>query len=86
MKDKSFIEFIEIPDRKTKTKNFYIRDNVLNILGYVNFFPQWRKYVFTPVKATVVIFDSNCLREIADFTEKQTNEWKETIKKEKMEM
>ena len=43
-------------------------------LGIVSFHPAWRKYVFWPEKNT--IFDPACLRELADFVERQTNVWK----------
>lgn len=78
----TFIEFKEIQDVKTKTKQFYIENKASkSILGYVVFFPQWRKFVFTQI-LDEIIFDSKCLREIADFCDKQTNEWKESLKEE----
>ena len=43
-------------------------------LGVVSFHPAWRKYVFWPERNT--IFDPVCLRELADFVERQTNHWK----------
>ena len=43
-------------------------------LGVVSFHPAWRKYVFWPERNT--IFDPACLRELADFVERQTNHWK----------
>jgi hypothetical protein len=44
------------------------------LLGYVSFHPAWRKYVFWPEKNT--LFDPACLRELADFVERSTNNWK----------
>ena len=43
-------------------------------LGVVSFHPAWRKYVFWPEKNT--IFDPACLRDLADFVERQTNNWR----------
>lgn len=47
------------------------------ILGFVSFRGAWRKYVFQPNAAT--LYDASCLREIAQFTEAETNRWKENI-------
>ena len=44
-------------------------------LGVVSFHPAWRKYVFWPEKNT--IFDPACLRDLADFVDKQTLAWKQ---------
>ena len=41
-------------------------------LGTVAWFSHWRKYVFSPLANTV--YDSGCLREIADFCAEQTRE------------
>jgi hypothetical protein len=43
-------------------------------LGVVSFHPAWRKYVFWPEKNT--IFDPECLRELAQFVDRQTELWK----------
>ena len=51
------------------------------VLGKVGFYPQWRKYVFGPAGKTW--YDASCLREIADFTEAQTEAWKEGLNAEK---
>ena len=45
-----------------------------DVLGIVSFWGAWRKYVFKPNDAT--LYDASCLREIADFTERQTKEWR----------
>lgn len=41
-------------------------------LGSVRWFGRWRCYVFEPLRDTV--YEKTCLREIADFCEKLTNE------------
>lgn len=79
----SYINFVEINDSSRKTKQFYIC-NIANpslILGYIVFFPQWRKYTLKTNPQEHVIFDVTCLREIADFCEKETKQWKETLQK-----
>lgn len=67
----SYIAFTqngESPSGKTK------RWNVTAVsggppLGTVRWYGPWRKYVFQPDYA---VFDADCLREIADFTESET--------------
>jgi hypothetical protein len=44
------------------------------VLGHVSFWGAWRKYVFKPLAAT--LYDASCMREIADFTETATKNWK----------
>jgi hypothetical protein len=43
-------------------------------LGVVKWYASWRKYAFNPSANTV--FEQDCLREIADFCERQTKEHK----------
>lgn len=40
-----------------------------SLLGYVQWWPAWRKYVFFPLNS---VFDNRCLREIAKFCEDTT--------------
>lgn len=40
-------------------------------LGIVQWFPRWRCYVFVPTYGTV--YERDCLRDIAEFCERQTN-------------
>lgn len=44
-------------------------------LGEVKWFGRWRKYAFFPKAETV--FEQCCLREIAEFCERQTRERKQ---------
>lgn len=84
--NKSYLNFVEIKDSKRKTKQFYVSNLTIEpliILGYISFYPAWRKYIFHPNNQITAIFDPNCLREIADFCEKKTNEWKETFDENK---
>jgi hypothetical protein len=43
-------------------------------LGQVKFYPQWRKFAFFPASQT--LFEKDCLRDIADFCETATKEWR----------
>jgi hypothetical protein len=44
----------------------------------VRWFSRWRKYAFYPGRETV--FEEDCLREIADFCETRTREYKQARK------
>ena len=72
----SHIAFVQIPhadEWKRKTKVWYVtskRDALK--LGNVGWWGRWRRYVFSPHIQT--LFDADCLREIADFCESQTEE------------
>lgn len=39
-------------------------------LGEIKWYAQWRRYIFSPNLGTV--YDAACLREAADFCEKET--------------
>lgn len=72
----SFKEQPPKPKRVTKTWIVYAaRDKValdpystVSPLGRVHWATAWRRYVFEP-EAAQIIFDTACLREIADFCE-----------------
>jgi hypothetical protein len=49
-----------------------------NELGEVKFYPQWRKYSFFPASQT--LFEHVCLRDIAEFCEEATAEWRKSLK------
>jgi len=54
-----------------KTMRWIIRNRRSEaLLGGVRFYPQWRCYVFEP--ETECVFSVGCLRDIADFMERQT--------------
>lgn len=58
-----------------KTDRDYVKSQNHEILGGVSWYGPWRKYVFTAA-GSQFIFDANCLREIADYCEKKTKEYK----------
>lgn len=47
------------------------------LLGYVKWYVPWRQYVLFPINA---VFDKKCLREVADFCERETNTHREKRK------
>jgi hypothetical protein len=66
------IKFVPAPP-KPKTKVWYVvskYDDPNPHLGWIAWFPKWRKYAFYPKPNTV--YEQVCLREIADFCQKAT--------------
>jgi hypothetical protein len=43
------------------------------LLGEVRWYGPWRKYSFFPNQHLALVFEKDCLRDIADFTEAETN-------------
>lgn len=74
----SHLYFNEI-NTSGKTKRWEVTATATDgILGIVCFWGAWRKYIFKPTAAT--IFDASCLRDIADFTDKETTNWRSEVK------
>lgn len=71
------------PSRKTKVWVVWSskEDFEGNELGQVRFYPQWRKYAFFPTAQT--LFEQDCLRDIADFCETATKEWRRAAQEPK---
>ena len=44
------------------------------ILGTVKWFGRWRKYCFFPALIDALVFEEDCLRDIANFLVEQTAE------------
>ena len=69
------IKFVPAPP-KPKTKVWFVVSlDEKSHLGWVTWYGPWRKYCFQPKENTV--YEWVCLREIADFCEKQTKLHKE---------
>ncbi len=63
-------ELLDTPAwRKTQTWEVVIASSG-GLLGRVEWFSHWRRYVFVPVGGTS--YDQSCLREIAAFVEART--------------
>jgi len=69
---------IENGDRKTLIWRVESRDAPYVKLGEVRFYPQWRKYCFFPADRT--LFEPDCLRDIAQFCEDKTVEWRQSCR------
>jgi len=64
-----YLSFVEL-EPKPKTKVFEVRSKSSNcLLGFVQWYAQWRKYCFLTASGTVygTVFDADCLRDIQDF-------------------
>lgn len=69
MKEYKYLSFVELKP-KPKTKVFEVRSKSSNgLLGFVQWYAQWRKYCFLTASGTVwgTVFDVDCLGDIQDF-------------------
>ncbi len=67
-----YLNIIQLPqDPKRRTSLWIVRTKYDETLGNIHWF-YWRKYVFAPVPGCV--FESDCLRDIAQFIEERTND------------
>lgn len=76
------IQFVEHPQPKRKTMVWAVTsvyDSTL--LGYIGWFPRFRKFSFYPQKDTV--YEEVCLRDIAEFCETMTKRQRDKRKLEK---
>lgn len=62
-----FIDFVEIENPGKKTRKFLLKNKKGIVLGSIEYFNSWRKYVFIPEYDT--LFDSICLNDISSFME-----------------
>ena len=75
-----FEEGTSISELQKKTKTFYIYSNHSNdFLGKIYFLGRWRCYVFEPKNNT--IYSHDCMKEISEFSEQLTKDWKLNLKK-----
>jgi len=68
-----------VGEAKRKTKIWFCYSKGRLHLGVVKWWPHWRRYCFFPSQN--LLFDQNCLWNIADFIAKRTTEHKESKKK-----
>jgi hypothetical protein len=72
----TYIQFHLTPqDPKRKTATWAVANGDY-ILGYVRWFAKWRKYAFYPRDDEQTIYEQACLRDIANFIENLTKEYK----------
>lgn len=76
MKPGPHIKFTEIPQTGKLTKVWrVISIQSGTLLGGIKWYPAWRRYCFFPLND--MLFDANCLWDIADFVARMTAEQKE---------
>jgi hypothetical protein len=75
----SFLQFkLHALGSDRKTQEWGVESNEGWPLGVINWFSSWRRYVFSPIGGTV--YDTVCLREIAEFCGAKTDAQKATWK------
>ena len=57
-----FVKCLDGKDWKVQSKS-----GTHSLLGFIQWYPRWKRYIFTPVYET--IYDAECLRDIANFCE-----------------
>jgi hypothetical protein len=78
MKQGPYVNFkLAIPDPKSKkiTKDWIVTSVSGTTLGQVSWWTAWRRYVY--LSAPDMLYDANCLWDIADFCARMTKEQKE---------
>lgn len=73
----SYLKFVPGDAGRRKTSIWLVTTKQDNVLGYVRWYAQWRKYCFLPTAHS--IFEEVCLREIAEFITARTREHKTGI-------
>lgn len=73
------MSYLKFEDRGTsdsgKTKRWAVLNSMNGVaLGWVQWYSGFRKYVYEGLPGTK--YDAGCLRDIADFTESETNKRK----------
>jgi len=61
------------PPKPRKTECWLVSARGIAV-GQVRWFSRWRQYAFFPITDTV--FEEDCLREIANFVERETREYR----------
>jgi len=70
-----FVEHRQLPGRKTRAWNVLSRDGGY-ALGEVSWHSPWRRFCFKVGGYASAVFEEDCLRDIAEFVEARTREYK----------
>jgi len=70
-----WIRIVEQPSEGRKTRIFYVHSKDGGFLGEIKWYGAWRKYSFFP--SPRVVFEEDCLRDIAQFMEEASKKHKE---------
>lgn len=67
----SYITFRDVGATPSgKTRRFEVRDLQGGVLGWVYWYPGWRKYIYHPKPGT--LYEEVCMTEIAEFIKMKT--------------
>ena len=78
--ESKWVRFEEADIEGRKTEVWFVFPVKSNVeLGVVKWYGGWRCYAFYPEDMT--IYEKQCLRDIAQFCEEETNKWRESKKK-----
>ncbi len=73
--DSEFLNFYKVVNQVSKDykagQNYVVTNKKNNLLGYINHYPKWNKFVFTSNEVDAyIILDAGCMMSIAMFIEK----------------
>jgi hypothetical protein len=67
VREYKYLTFNEL-EPKPKTRQFEVKNKAYGtLLGYVNWYSPWRKYCFSTIPSSGLVFDAGCLADIQDF-------------------
>ena len=79
-----YVRFEEMPGGRRKTRLWSVRTTAGNeLVGSVFWKCAWRRYVMS--SSGTALWDATCLREVADFCERQTHARREERRREREE-
>ena len=68
VKETTYLNFSEVTGGTNKGRNYTVRNKNCEILGWINLYPKWRKYVYTTNSdSEYTILDTECLQAIYSF-------------------
>ena len=68
----SYLQFKQRGTSSSDSKLWAVLGAQVKVLGIIRWYAPWRKYCFYTLEGGAMVFDVNCLREIADFCEAET--------------
>ena len=71
----TYLRFVEAPSPGRVTRIWEVHSRGGSWLGRVSWYAQWRRYTYSP--AWPQHLDAACMRELADFCERETEGRKE---------
>lgn len=78
-KETKHLNFREVENTGKKTKVVVVENKNKELLGFIYFKPQWRKFIFDTNDA--IVYDNNCLRDIVATLDELQAMWLDSLKK-----